>query len=145
MGLAALFFGSAMLYKSFDLKLNGIIVKGTIVDAQKNHGVSRSYINGNNGTKNDGFYPLLEYNVNGKTITSTAHTSISGLDLAIGDETEVIFRSSEPTYVEVKDALTESFISGTVCTLMGILFTFILGLFGYRVIKLKREEQNNLV
>jgi hypothetical protein len=143
MGLAARFFGIQILYKTIDLKYNGIVVKGTIVNAGSTDS-GRSYIGGSNGRKRGGFFPVLQYTVNGKTTISTGKTSISDLNVAIGDEVSVVYRPSEPSFVEVYAALKGSFISGAVCTIIGSIFTFILALLGYRTIKLKREEQNQV-
>jgi hypothetical protein len=53
----------------------------------------------------------------------------------------VVYRSSEPEYVELRSLIRENIIAGAVCTFIGAVFTFIVGLIGLRIIKMKKAEQ----
>lgn len=140
MGLAALIGGSVMLYKNIDLKYHGVYTTGLIVGAGDDspgitHRSSSDY------TNQSSFFPILEYNVKGKKMKSQTHSSANNAGVAIGDEVHIIYRPSEPEYVELQSLIRENFIAGSVCTFMGILFTFLIGLVGVRSIKMKRAEQ----
>lgn len=146
LGLMALIGGCVILTKNLDLKFNGVHSKGIIIGAGDDNQISgRTHLNGKN-IKNDSFFAELRYLVNNDSMTSVTHSSVNKLSVAIGDEVNVVYRESEPEYVELPGMLKENIIVGCVCLAMGLVFTWLVSLIGYRSVKLKRkewEEQQN--
>lgn len=141
MGLAALTGGCVMLYKNIDLKFHGVYTTALITGAgDDSPGISHRDSNGNY-TNRSSFFPILEYNVNGKKIKSQTHSAADNVNVAIGDEVHIIYRPSEPEYVELQSLIRENFIAASVCIVIGLVFTFLTGLIGVRSVKLKRAEQ----
>jgi hypothetical protein len=141
LGATALISGLVIVTKNLDLKFNGVKTKGIILGAADDNAVtSKSYLNGRR-ISNDAFFARIRYLVGSDSIESSTHSSINGLPVAIGDEVNVVYRPNEPEYVELPQMLRENLIAGGVCTLMGLVFTGIMALLGYRSIQMKRQEQ----
>jgi hypothetical protein len=141
MALAALIGGCVIMYKNYDLKTNGIHTKALITGASENSSsVTRTSLHDYNRYKSH-FFPELKYLVNGDSVHSATHSAADNVDIAIGDEVDVVYRPLEPEYVELKVLIKENIIVGGICTGLGILFTSIIGLFGVRIIKMKKAER----
>lgn len=139
MGLSALVGGGIMLWKNLDLKFNGIHSKGIIVGAADDNQITgRSYLSGQKKINNS-FFPVIQYLVAKDSIESATHSSANSLNIAIGDEVQIVFRPNEPTYVELPQMLRENIIVSSVCLLMGIVFTWIIGLIGIRSIRKTKD------
>jgi hypothetical protein len=143
MAIAAFVGGIVILYKNFDLKYNGVFTQG-IVTAWKTshtsmHDRTSASLHTSDGSHN---FPVISYEANKTKIITATRSSADDDGITIGDKVQIVYRRSEPDYVELQSHISESFISGGVCLFIGILFTSIIGFIGFRIWKDRNSSED---
>ncbi|MDF2438115.1 MAG: hypothetical protein K0Q95_2491 [Bacteroidota bacterium] len=142
MAVAALAGGISVLYKTFDLKYNGVYATATITDWRTS---STSLHDRNNGSTvtNDGssYFPIVTFEINKRKLSVATRSAADNDPVAIGDNVGIVYRKSDPYYVELQQHISGSFIAGGVCLFIGLIFTSIIGIFGYKAWKNRSLKQ----
>ncbi|MCE3279742.1 MAG: hypothetical protein K0S44_1933 [Bacteroidetes bacterium] len=133
--------GSVMIFKNIDLRLFGEKTTALIVDTEISSSLNdRDYKH----TQRTYVYPIVEYTVDGKLIRSKSHSSANKIKEDIGDEIAIVYRKSEPDYFALQVQLNENLLAGSVCIIIGGLFTTIFTVIivhAYKDRKMEREKK----
>jgi hypothetical protein len=130
--------GSVMIFKNIDLRLFGVKTTALIVDTEISSSLNdRDYKH----TQRTYVYPIVEYTVDGKLIRSKSHSSANKIKEDIGDEIEIIYRKSEPEYFALQVQLNENLLAGSVCIIIGGLFTTIISAVIIHAFKERKKER----
>lgn len=130
--------GSVMIFKNIDLRLFGIKTTGLIVDTEISSSLNdRDYKH----TQRTYVYPIVQYTANGQLIKAKSHSSANKIDEGIGDEVEIVYRKSEPDYFALQVQLNENLLAGSVCIIIGGLFTTIISVIIVHAFKERKKER----
>jgi hypothetical protein len=143
MAFAALIGGVSILYKSYDLKYNGVytnaIVTGWRTTNSSLHDRSSASAATTDGSNN---FPIVSYEADKRNISVATRSSADEDGITTGDNVKIVYRKSEPEYAELQQHLSGSFIAGSVCLFIGLLFVSILWIFGYKALKNRTQAAN---